>query len=179
MTALYLLAAALVGATSPDPGPPAKDCTRFTSHYRALLQHQAALDATVTREGGDRAPAAAEHAEARAEAGEVAADLEDATLRACRRANGSQYECVVTADRYEDLASCALPGLPVLARGDRRDVPESQQPPPSPEERAHASQRVLDEYVGAGKIDLDALGTASGGPAPEGQPEPPAAREGE
>lgn len=177
MTALNLLVAALVGAANPDPGPPVKDCSQFASHYRALLQHQAELDASVARGPDERVPQQVEHAEARAEAGEVARDLEDATVRACQRANGSQYECVVTADRYEDLASCVLPGLPLLAREDRREVPESQ-PPPSPEQRAHAGRTVLEEYAGAGRIDLEALGTASGAP-PEAQPEPPAAREGE
>jgi hypothetical protein len=172
MMAPPLLAAVLLSAVNPDPGPPAKDCARFEAHYRALLQHQAELDAAAERKPGDQVSPVAERVEARTESGQVAGELQGAVAHACRRANGSQYECVMTANVYEDLADCALAGLPVLARGERRDLPISE-PPPTREERAEADRTFLREYVRNGNIDLEALGTGSA--AQEVAPEPPAA----
>ena len=172
MMALTLLAAVLLSAVNPDPGPPAKDCARFEAHYRALLQDQAERDAEAARKPGDQVPPLAERVEARTESGQVAGELEGAVVQACRRANGSQYECVMTANDYEDLPNCALAGLPVLARAERRDLPISE-PPPTREERAEADKTFLREYVRSGTVDLEALGTGSA--AQEAAPEPPAA----
>jgi hypothetical protein len=178
MNAFALVAAVLVSAAKPDPGQPEKDCARFASHYRALLQRQAVLDVTVARKPDDRVPPVAEHVEARTEAGQVAGELTDAVTRACRQANGSQYECVVTADSYEELTNCSLPGLPVLARDERREVPEEPAPPPTPEQRTEADRALVHQYVRSGSIDLEALGTGTAAPPPEAEP-PAAAAQGE
>ncbi len=172
------LALALVAAANPDPGQPEKDCARFTSHYRTLLQRQAVLDVTVARKPGDRVPPDAEHVEARTEAGQVAGELTDEVARACRQANGSQYECVVTADSYEELANCALPGLPVLAQDERREPSQEPAPPPTAEQRGEADRALVHEYVRSGSIDLEALGTGTAAPPREAEPAA-AAREGE
>ena len=171
MMALTLLAAVLLSAVNPDPGPPAKDCARFEAHYRALLQDQAERDAQAVRNPGDQVPPVVE-LEARTESGHVAGELEGAVVQACRHANGSQYECVMTANDYEDLPNCALAGLPVLARAERRDLPISE-PPPTREDRVEADKTFLREYVRSGTVDLEALGTGSA--AQEAAPEPPAA----
>jgi len=164
------LLAVLLSAVTPDPGSPAKDCARFEAHYRVLLQDQAERDAQAVRNPGDQVPPVVE-LEARTESGHVAGELEGAVVQACRRANGLQYECVMTADDYEDLPNCALAGLPVLARAERRDLPISE-PPPTREERAEADRKFLREYVRNGTIDLEALGTGS--TTQEVAPEPPA-----
>ena len=166
------LLAVLLSAVNPDPGPPAKDCARFEAHYRELLQDQAERDAATERKPDDQVPPVAERVEARTESGQVAGELEGAVVQACRHANGSQYECVMTANDYEDLPNCALAGLPVLARAERRDLPISE-PPPTREDRVEADKTFLREYVRSGTVDLEALGTGSA--AQEAAPEPPAA----
>ena len=169
-----LLSAAVLLAPNPDPGPPPKDCAQFVMHYRALIEHQSALDSEVARPA-DGAAALAQVGRARLE-GARAADYVDADLmRACREANGSQYECVVTADSYDELNACHLQALPVLDPGDRAVAAETatMQESDTKEERAIEPVQVTSEYVQRGTIDLEALGTGSA--APEVQPQPPAA----
>ena len=176
MIAPALVAALLASAANPDPGQPVKDCAHFVAHYRALLQDQAEVDVSAARKPEDRVPPKTEDMQARAEAGQVAGEVEDAVAHACRRANGSQYECVVMADGYKQLAACVLPGIPMLPGAERRELPSPEPPPPTAEQRADADRTVEREYVRTGDIDLEALGTGSAREAEAEQS--PAASEG-
>ena len=175
MTAPALLSAAVLLAANPDPGPPPKDCAHFAAHYRELIQNQAALDSDVTRPPSGEAPPLAQVGRARQEGARAAEYVEADVARACREANGSQYECVVTADSYDELNACHLQALPVLDPGDRAVAAESasMQESATKEELALEPGRLTSEYVQRGTIDLEALGTGSA--ASEVQPQPPAA----
>ena len=159
-----LVSTAVLLAPNPDPGPPPKDCARFAMHYRALIEHQSALDSEVARPTDGGTPTLAQVGRARQEGGRAAEYVEEDVAHACREANGSQYECVVTADSYDELNACHLQALPVLDPGDRAVAAESasMQEPPTKEERALEPVQLTSEYVQRGTIDLEALGTGSG-----------------
>ena len=164
MTVPALLSAAMLLAANPDPGPPLKDCARFAMHYRALIEHQSALDSEVARPEGSEAPPLAQVGRARLEGARAADYVDEDVARACREANGSQYECVVTADNYEELNACHLQALPVLDPGDRAVAAETatMQESATKEQRALEPERLTSEYVQRGTIDVEALGTGSG-----------------
>lgn len=163
-----LLSAAVLLAPNPDPGPPPKDCAHFVAHYRELIQNQATLDSAVGRTPQGESPPLREVVRARQEGAQAAANLADDVARACREANGSQYECVVSASSYDDLAACELHALPVLDPDERKVAAALETtPPPAPAERVREAARVLPEYVRSGTIDVEAPGTGSSAPQAE------------
>lgn len=160
-----------------------KDCAKYAARYAQLLQDRADRDVAaasgVPDVTGASSPAAAllrvERARERAAA--AAEPVEGEVARSCRLANRSQYECVMQAERYEDLPNCGLASLPVLGPAERQRLPPP--PPPTPAERAQARETLTREWVSRGVFDLDALGTGSGSSEVPPPPPPPAAREGE
>jgi hypothetical protein len=174
MTFIVLMSAAVLLAANRDPGPPRKDCERFVAHYRELIQHQAALDSQLHKPVRAEPPPLREAGPAEIEAGQAARNIEPDVERACREANGSQYECVVSAGGYDELASCKLHGLPVLDSGERKVAAalDTTAPPPTPAERARETAQLAPEYVRSGTIDVESLGTGSGAPEPEEEAAP-------
>src|SRR5215208_5381137 len=138
----------LVLAASGDPETPKGDCSEFVSQYRKLLQERAKDEVTEPKKGSKTPPVvlqaqAEEHAGRvfEAEAGEVRA--------ACDRADRSQYECVVDASTYDDLAACRAPALPLVRDGVKvTDV----KPLERPRERDPAA--LMRQFVVEGKIDV-------------------------
>jgi hypothetical protein len=169
MNLAALISAAVLLAPNPDPGPPPKDCPHFAAHYRELIQSQAALDSALGRTPQGESPPLREVGRARQEGAQAAGNLEDDVARACREANGSQYECVVSANSYDDLAACQLRALPVLGPDELATAAElpSTPEPATREEGALGAGQVASEYVQRGTIDVEALGTGSGAPRAE------------
>lgn len=160
MTLTALASVALLAA-NPDPGPPVKDCARFVVHYRELLQHQAVVDRQVELGPTRKAPSLSNTAPARLDRSR-AKDFEPDVERACGKANGSQYECVISTKSYGDLASCELRALPVLDADERQVAAMLKTTPPPVAEERPAAAEVGAEYVRTGTIDVEALGTGSG-----------------
>lgn len=168
MTFTALASVALLAA-NPDPGPPVKDCARFVVHYRELLQHQAVVDRQVELGPTRKAPSLSNAAPARLDRAPAAKNFEPDVARACGKANGSQYECVISAKSYGDLASCRLRALPGLDADERQVAAMLKTTPPPVAEERPAAAEVGAEYVRTGNIDIEALGTGSGASGEEMQ----------
>jgi len=156
-----------------------KDCRRYAGHYAELLQDRAERDVLASSASVSDAASARTAREllriehARERAADAAVPRETAVARSCRAANRSQYECVMQAQRYEDLGSCGLDGLPVLDLAQRTAAASNGAAPPSAEDKAAATAEVAQEWLRDGTVDLEALGTGSA--AQEAGAEPPAA----
>ena len=162
---LALLAAAVLLASGDNLGIK-KDCAEYVAHYQALMEDRADLDVTEAP-GGRGAPHPLVRVERSRDRADDALDrVEEDVARSCRVANRSQYECVVQAERYEDLRSCGLAALPVLEAAERHAAPPGP-PPTTPEERARANEAFARTWVRSGVADLEALGTGSGAPQAE------------
>lgn len=165
MTFAALASLAVSLASSPDPGPPPKNCEQFVAHYVKLMEDQSRLDVGSTSTPHDARPRQVREGEAKQEVSRTADVIEDDVARACERASGSQYECVIMAGAYGDLASCEVRALPLPDADDRRAIAQRDTAPrPTPEERVRGTAQVLPEYIQNGTISVEALGTGSGAP---------------
>ena len=163
MTFTALASVALLQAANPDPGPPPKNCDQFVAHYLELMEEQSRVDVDSTSTPHDPRPQHVREGEATQEVSRTADVIQDDVARACERANGSQYECVIMADTYGDLPSCEVRALPLPDADERRAIAtRDTAPPPTPEERARGAAEVLPKYIQSGTISVEALGTGSG-----------------
>jgi hypothetical protein len=169
MTSALLAAVAL--AASGDVIEFHRDCPQYVARYKALLLDRAHRDAEAAADVGSPPPPPLHIQDATAR-------VETRVERSCLVANRSQYECVVQAERYEDLPSCRLEALPVLDAAQRR-APPLPPPPPTPEERAQATKSFQREWVTRGAADVEALGTGTGSGGAPAEPPPAAAASGE
>lgn len=110
-----MLVVALLAALG-DPETPKGSCEEYVSSYRELLRERAEDERNPHP---DRALPGAEAALARQDADRVFEAGRPRVEAACRKANRSEWECVVEAATYSDLASCRIAHLPLVPSATR------------------------------------------------------------
>jgi hypothetical protein len=165
----WVILTAVAFAASGDNVQFNKDCPQYVARYRALLQDRAERDVEAAPASPGASPLLLRVGQSRERAQSAFEEVKARVERSCRAANRSQYECVVQAERYEDLRACQLDALPILDAAQQQAPP----PPPSPptaDQRARATESFAREWVRSGTADVEALGTGSGSTAATPEP---------